>query len=33
MGGVIAPEVAKRHNPKGVMVFGTTFRPWSEFFY
>lgn len=31
MGGVIAPEVAKRHNPKGVMVFGTTFRPWSEF--
>lgn len=31
MGGVIAPEVAKRHHPKGVMVFGTTFRPWSEF--
>lgn len=31
MGGVIAPEVAKRHQPKGVMVFGTTFRPWSEF--
>ncbi len=31
MGGVIAPEVAKRHTPKGVMVFGTTFRPWSEF--
>jgi len=31
MGGVIAPEVAKLHNPKGVMVFGTTFRPWSEF--
>ncbi|MBS1509277.1 MAG: alpha/beta fold hydrolase [Bacteroidetes bacterium] len=31
MGGIIAPEVAKRHQPKGVMVFGTTFRPWSEF--
>jgi len=31
MGGVIAPEIAKRHNPKGVMVFGTVFRPWSEF--
>ena len=31
MGGIIAPEIAKRHHPKGVMVFGTTFRPWSEF--
>jgi pimeloyl-ACP methyl ester carboxylesterase len=31
MGGVIAPEIAKLHNPKGVMVFGTVFRPWSEF--
>ena len=31
MGGIIAPEVAKRHHPKGIMVFGTTFRPWSEF--
>jgi len=31
MGGVIAPEIAKHHQPKGVMVFGTTFRPWSEF--
>lgn len=31
MGGIIAPEVAKLHHPKGVMVFGTTFRPWSEF--
>jgi alpha-beta hydrolase superfamily lysophospholipase len=31
MGGVIAPEIAKRHQPKGVMVFGTTFRPWIEF--
>ncbi|CAN5763859.1 hypothetical protein BH11BAC4_BH11BAC4_12290 [soil metagenome] len=31
MGGVIAPEIAKNHHPKGVMVFGTTFRPWSEF--
>lgn len=31
MGGIIAPEIAKLHQPKGVMVFGTTFRPWSEF--
>lgn len=31
MGGVIAPEIAKRHQPRGVVVFGTTFRPWSEF--
>lgn len=31
MGGTIAPEIAKRHNPKGVMVFGCVFRPWSEF--
>jgi pimeloyl-ACP methyl ester carboxylesterase len=31
MGGVIAPEIAKKHQPKGVMVFGTVFRPWSEF--
>jgi len=31
MGGVIAPEVAKRHYPKAVIVFGATFRPWSEF--
>ena len=31
MGGIIAPEIAKLHHPKGVMVFGTTFRPWSEF--
>ncbi|MEO8516253.1 MAG: alpha/beta hydrolase, partial [Flavobacterium sp.] len=31
MGGTIAPEVAKLHNPKGVMIFGSVFRPWSEF--
>lgn len=31
LGGTIAPEVAKLHNPKGVMVFGSVFRPWSEF--
>ncbi len=31
MGGTIAPEVAKRHNPKGVIVFACVFRPWSEF--
>jgi len=31
MGGTIAPEVAKLHNPKGVIVFACVFRPWSEF--
>lgn len=31
MGGTIAPEIAKIHNPKGVMVFGCVFRPWNEF--
>lgn len=31
MGGVIAPEIAKLHQPKGVIVFATVFRPWSEF--
>ncbi len=31
MGGVIAPEIAKLHKPKGVIVFATVFRPWSEF--
>ncbi len=31
LGGMMAPEVAKLHTPKGVMVFGTVFRPWSEF--
>jgi pimeloyl-ACP methyl ester carboxylesterase len=31
LGGMVAPEIAKKHQPKGVMVFGTVFRPWSEF--
>lgn len=31
MGGVIAPEIAKVHKPKGVIVYATVFRPWSEF--
>ena len=31
MGGTIAPEIAMRHKPKGVMVFACVFRPWSEF--
>ncbi len=31
MGGTIAPEVAKKHSPRGVMVFACVFRPWSEF--
>lgn len=31
MGGIIAPEIARMHNPRGVIVFATVFRPWSEF--
>lgn len=31
MGGVIAPELARNHNPKGVIAFATVFRPWAEF--
>lgn len=31
MGGTIAPEVGKRHQPAGIMVFGCVFRPWNEF--
>jgi uncharacterized protein len=31
MGGSIAPEVAKRHTPRGVIVYASVFRPWSEF--
>ncbi len=31
MGGVIAPEIARMHKPRGVIVFATVFRPWSEF--
>lgn len=31
MGGVIAPEIARKHKPKGVIVFATVFRPWAEF--
>ncbi len=31
MGGVVAPEIARRHKPRGLMVFATVFRPWSEF--
>lgn len=31
MGGVIAPLVAERYQPRGVVAFATVFRPWSEF--
>lgn len=31
MGGTIAPEIGRRHQPAGIMVFGSVFRPWSEF--
>ncbi len=31
MGGIIAPIIAQGKHVKGIMVFGTVFRPWSEF--
>ncbi len=31
MGGVIAPIIAERHKPRGVIAFATVYRPWSEF--
>lgn len=31
MGGVIAPLIAGKHHPKGVIAFATVYRPWSEF--
>lgn len=31
LGGMIAPVIAEKYQPKGVMVFGTVFRPWNEF--
>jgi len=31
MGGIIAPIIAQNKSIKGIMVFGTVFRPWSEF--
>jgi alpha-beta hydrolase superfamily lysophospholipase len=31
MGGVIAPVIAEKYNPRGVIAFATVFRPWSEF--
>lgn len=31
MGGVIAPVIAEKYKPRGVIAFATVFRPWSEF--
>ncbi|RYD56694.1 MAG: alpha/beta fold hydrolase [Sphingobacteriales bacterium] len=31
MGGVIAPLIAEKHKPRGVIAYATVFRPWSEF--
>ncbi len=31
MGGIIAPLIALNRPVKGIIVFGTVFRPWSEF--
>ena len=31
LGGCIAPLVAQKYNPKGVIVYGTLYTPWFEF--
>ncbi len=31
MGGIIAPMIVSQQAVKGIIVFGTVFRPWSEF--
>ncbi|MCC7030630.1 MAG: alpha/beta fold hydrolase [Chitinophagaceae bacterium] len=31
MGGIIAPMIVSKQPVKGIIVFGTVFRPWSEF--
>jgi pimeloyl-ACP methyl ester carboxylesterase len=31
MGGIIAPMIQAELAPRGIMVYGTVFRPWSEF--
>lgn len=31
MGGIIAPLIVHQKPVRGIMVFGTVFRPWSEF--
>lgn len=31
MGGIVAPILSQKHNLKGVMVYGSPYRPWFEF--
>ncbi|WP_439879584.1 alpha/beta fold hydrolase [Pontibacter sp. MBLB2868] len=31
MGGIIAPVLSQKHSLKGVMVYGSPYRPWFEF--
>ncbi|MDX5422239.1 MAG: alpha/beta fold hydrolase [Hymenobacteraceae bacterium] len=31
MGGIIAPVLSQKHDLKGVMVYGSPYRPWFEF--
>ena len=33
MGGVIAPLIAAREHPKGVIVYGTSAEPWMEYLF
>ena len=31
MGGIVAPVISQKHRLKGVMVYGSPYRPWFEF--
>lgn len=31
MGGTVAPLLAAKYQPKGIIVYGTGFKPWSEY--
>ncbi len=31
MGGIVAPVISQKHSLKGVMVYGSPYRPWFEF--
>ncbi len=33
LGGVVAPLVAEKFHPKGIIVYGTGFKPWSEYLF
>lgn len=33
MGGITAPLLAEKYQPKGVVVYGTGFKPWQEYLF